>query len=42
MLELSTPGVFTKAQLGVIQDIVLALNTLTTAVGEMAAHVRDD
>ena len=41
-LELAKPNLWTRAQVEVIRDIVLALNTLTTAVGEMAAHVRDD
>jgi hypothetical protein len=41
-LEVAKPTLWTRAQGEVIRDIVLALSTLTTAVGEMAAHVRDD
>ena len=41
-LEVAKPTLWTRAQANVIRDIVIALNTLTTAVGEMAAHVRDD
>jgi hypothetical protein len=40
--ELSMPNLWTRPQTEVIRDIVVALNTLTSAVGEIAAHVRDD